>query len=63
MRRDDKRRNATPTEGVREESHVVFDFTGLERPDVLPWQTARILEVLRLDHLFRAYPEPADEMN
>jgi len=86
MRRDDKRRNTTPTEGVREESHVVFDFTGLERPDVcdlaliltarlnadpdenvwvraLPWQTARILEVLRLDHLFRAYPEPADEMN
>lgn len=66
--------------------HVVFDFTGLEQPDVcdlsliltarlqsaptdsvwvrsLPWQTARILRVLRLDHLFREYPATADEPN
>ena len=68
------------------ETHVVFDFTGLERPNVgdlsliltarlqsapgdsvwvrsLPWQTARILEVLRLDHLFRRYPDGSDELN
>ncbi len=69
-----------------ESSHVVFDFTGLERANVadlsliltarlqcepgdsvwvrsLPWQTARILEVLRLDHLFRRYPEAENELN
>ena len=86
MRRDEKCGPETPTKDVREQGHVVFDFTGLERPDVcdlaliltarlnadpeesvwvraLPWQTARILEVLRLDHLFRLYPEPSDEMN
>lgn len=68
------------------ESHVVFDFTGLEEPDVcdlsliltarlqsaptdsvwvrsLPWQTARILRILRLDHLFRQYPTGAEDLN
>ena len=84
MRRDSKdngRGKATPQEG-----HVVFDFTGLDRPDVcdlaliltarlqaapgenvwvrsLPWQTARVLRALRLDHLFRHYPTAQDEMN
>ncbi len=66
--------------------HVVFDFTGLDQPDVcdlsliltarlqsapsdsvwvrsLPWQTARILRILRLDHLFRRYPNSADVLN
>jgi anti-anti-sigma regulatory factor len=66
--------------------HVVFDFTGLEQPDVcdlsliltarlqsaptdsvwvrsLPWQTARILKILRLEHLFRVYPTAPDEMH
>lgn len=74
------------SEEPQEANHVVFDFTGLERPKVadlaliltarlgtapgdsvwvrsLPWQTARILEVLRLDHLFRRYPECEDEPN
>ncbi|MBM4183748.1 MAG: hypothetical protein FJ207_05915 [Gemmatimonadetes bacterium] len=69
-----------------EAGHVVFDFTGLERPDVgdllliltarlqsaptdsvwvrsLPEQTERLLRILRLDHLFRAYPEGSDELN
>jgi hypothetical protein len=68
------------------ESHVVFDFTGLDRPNVgdlsliltarlqsgptgnvwvraLPWQTERILKILRLDHLFRTYPTGPDELN
>lgn len=68
------------------DSHVVFDFTGLDEPDVcdlsliltarlqsaptdnvwvrsLPWQTARILRILRLDHMFRQYPTGADELN
>lgn len=68
------------------ESHVVFDFTGLEEPDVcdlsliltarlqsaptdsvwvrsLPWQTARILRILKLDHLFRQYPAVTDKLN
>lgn len=67
-------------------SHVVFDFTGLEQPDVcdlsliltarlqsaatdsvwvrsLPWQTARILRIMKLDHLFRPYPAGKDELN
>ena len=72
---------------TREEaSHVVFDFTGLDQPDVcdlsliltarlqsaptdnvwvrsLPWQTARILKILRLEHLFRVYPTAPDELN
>lgn len=66
--------------------HIVFDFTGLDQPDVcdlsliltarlqsapgesvwvrsLPWQTARILKLLRLDHLFRAYPKGPDQLN
>jgi anti-anti-sigma regulatory factor len=70
----------------RPSGHVVFDFTGLDQPDVcdlsliltarlqsapdasvwvrsLPSQTARILRVLRLDHLFRAYPAGSDELN
>ena len=68
------------------ESHVVFDFTGLDRPNVgdlsliltarlqsgptghvwvraLPWQTERILKILRLDHMFRTYPDGPDELN
>lgn len=72
--------------GRPQTGHVVFDFTGLERPDVgdlsliltarlqsgpadqvwvrsLPAQTERILRMLKLDHLFRAYPEGSDELN
>ena len=92
MRHDDKNDGRRLRERLQERadapevSHVVFDFSGLERPNVtdlsliltarlqcepgdsvwvrsLPWQTARILEVLRLDHLFRRYPEAADELN
>lgn len=67
-------------------NHVVFDFTGLDKPSVgdlaliltarlrsrpedyfwvrsLPWRTARIFEVLRLDHLFRHYPDAEGEPN
>lgn len=92
MRRDDdgraaavESRLAARVEGTTS-SHVVFDFTGLEQPDVcdlsliltarlqsgpadsvwvrsLPWQTARILRILRLDHFFRQYPTAADELN
>lgn len=29
----------------------------------LPWRTARILEILRLDHLFRHYPDAEGEPN
>jgi hypothetical protein len=29
----------------------------------LPWQTGRILKILRLDHLFRAYPTGPDDLN
>lgn len=66
--------------------HVVFDFTGLERPDVgdlsliltarlqsgptesvwvrsLPAHTERVLRALKLDHLFRTYPEGSDALN
>jgi hypothetical protein len=66
--------------------HVVFDFTGLERPDVvdlamiltarlqsaptdqvwvrhLPWETARILRAMKLDHLFRRYPNETDRLH
>jgi hypothetical protein len=66
--------------------HVVFDFTGLERPDVgdlsliltarlqsapsdhvwvrsLPRETARILQALRLDHLFRLYPNDSERLH
>jgi hypothetical protein len=84
MRRDEEAR-VEPVEETAE-SHIVFDFTGLEQPDVcdlsliltarlqsrpadsvwvrsLPWQTARILRMLRLDHLFRQYPSASDELN
>jgi len=93
MRHDDKserrrlrERLQERSEGPHEPSHVVFDFTGLDRPNVadlaliltarleshaddsvwlraLPWQTARVLEVLRLDHLFRRYPDSDGELN
>lgn len=93
MRRDDPRRNELRTQTVETEAdqapdtgHLVFDFTGLERPDVvdlsliltarlsaspgesvwvraLPWQTARVLEAMRLDHLFRHYPVGSEELN
>lgn len=93
MRRDDERRLELRTETLEREAqrgpvegHMVFDFTGLERPDVgdlaliltarmtappdenvwvraLPWQTARILEAMRLDHLFLQYPEDPDVLN
>jgi len=85
MRRDGNGR--TPeVEGRLESHHVVFDFTGLDQPDVgdlsliltarlqaaptdsvwvrsLPGQTARILRILRLDHLFREYPTSVDDLN
>lgn len=93
MRQDDKNDPRRLQERLQEQSterpettHVVFDFTGLDRPNVadlsliltarlqsapgdsvwvrsLPWQTARILEVLKLDHLFRHYPEGDGELN
>lgn len=91
MRHDDKNDPGRLREQLQEQerpepTHVVFDFTGLDRPNVadlsliltarlqsapgdsvwvrsLPWQTARILEVLRLDHLFRHYPEGDGELN
>jgi len=89
MRRDDERKQKLLQEREPEhrapEGHVVFDFTGLERPDVtnlaliltarlhmptesvwvraIPWQTARILEAMRLDHLFRVYPEDPEQPN
>lgn len=93
MRRDDEHRLALSLrtrdpegEQVPEEGHLVFDFTGLERPDVsdlaliltarltaapdenvwvraLPWQTARVLEAMRLDHLFRSYPTEAEVLH
>jgi anti-anti-sigma regulatory factor len=92
MRRDDEGRTPEAENRLREQvdekaaSHVVFDFTGLDQPDVcdlsliltarlqsaptdsvwvrsLPWQTARILKILRLDHLFRQYPASVDDVN
>ncbi len=94
MRQDDRegrRRSEERLQDMSEETcpttgHVVFDFTGLERPDVcdlsliitarllsaptdsvwvrsLPSQTARVLRILRLDHLFRQYPTASDELN
>lgn len=86
MTNDVKGRLTSRPEPARAQTHVVFDFTGLERPDVcdlaliltarlnadpeehvwlraLPWQTARVLQALRLDHLFLEYPEGSDEMN
>jgi hypothetical protein len=67
-------------------AHVVFDFTGLDQPDLgdlsliltarlqsapsdyvwvrsLPWQTARVLRALRLDHLFRTYPKDSEALH
>ncbi len=87
--RSEPRLEETAEETAQDSSelgHVVFDFTGLEQPDVcdlsliltarlqsaptdsvwvrsLPWQTARILRVLRLDHLFRQYPTGSDDLN
>jgi hypothetical protein len=29
----------------------------------LPWRTAQVLKILRLDHLFRHYPEAEDQMH
>ena len=92
MRNDEKNARRRVTVQLRERSeeapevHVVFDFTGLDRPKVadlsliltarlqsapgdsvwvrsLPRHTARILEVLRLDHLFRHYPDGDDQLN
>ena len=93
MRKDDQDRVPRTEPRLRETveedrptGHVVFDFTGLEQPDVcdlsliltarlqsaptesvwvrsLPWHTARILRILRLDHLFRQYPTESDELN
>lgn len=92
MKRDSEDRVRGPEVGLSDRTeqhpvdHVVFDFTGLEQPDVcdlsmiltarlqsaptdsvwvrsLPWQTARILRLMKLDHLFRHYPTAPDEMN
>lgn len=93
MRNDEKNDRTRLTTELRERreeapevGHVVFDFTGLDRPNVadlsliltarlqsapgdsvwvrsLPHQTARILEILRLDHLFRHYPDGDGELN
>ncbi len=93
MRPDDKNDGQRPREQLQERpteapeaSHVVFDFAGLERPNVgdlsliitarlrsepgdevwaksLPEHTAKILEVLKLDHLFRRYPDAGGELN
>ncbi len=93
MRQDDQDRAPRSELGLQETAeesrqtgHVVFDFTGLEQPDVcdlsliitarlqaaatesvwvrsLPRQTARILRILRLDHLFRHYPAGSDDLN
>ena len=93
MRHDDKSDRRRLREQLQERSeepqeagHVVFDFTGLERPTVadlaliltarlqsapadsvwvrsIPSQTARILQILRLDHLFRRYPEAEGDPN
>jgi anti-anti-sigma regulatory factor len=90
MREDGKNRAPRRELELRAEDrpagHVVFDFTGLDQPDVcdlsliltarlqsapadsvwvrsLPSQTARILRILHLDHLFRTYPAASDELN
>jgi hypothetical protein len=93
MRHDSKNDKERPrelleqrSEETPDESHVVFDFTGLEQVNVhdlsliltarlqssptdqvwvrsLPWRTAQILKVLRLDHLFRHYPEGDGQFN
>lgn len=74
------------SDATTDESHVVFDFTGLEQVTIgdlsliltarlmsaptdnvwvrsLPQHTAEVLKMLRLDHLFRHYPEGGDQMN
>lgn len=79
-------RETMEVDGRAMPGHLVFDFTGLERPNVcdlaliltarlqaaptasvwlrsLPWQTARILQLLHLDHLFRHYPSGSGELN
>ena len=93
MRHDDKpraanagERFAAPSVDAQEEAHVVFDFTGLEQPNLgdlsliltarmqsgmsdnvwvrsVPWRTAQVLRMLRLDHLFRQYPEGDGQLN
>lgn len=70
----------------RPETDVVFDFTGLHRPDLqdlsliltarlqaptgdrvwvraLPYVTWNVLHALGLDHMFRIFPGPSDQMN
>lgn len=82
----DNGKNGDAPRSLRSAEHVVFDFTGLEQPDVgdlsliltarlqsrpgdhvwvrsLPWQTARILRALRLDHLFRLYPKGSEQLH
>ena len=84
MRRNGKGGDAPKDAGSA--GHVVFDFTGLDQPDVgdlaliltarlqsaptdhvwvrsLPWQTARVLRALRLDHLFRLYPKGSERLH
>jgi hypothetical protein len=93
MRHDDKSDSHRERKGLQQradecpaESHVVFDFAGLEQANVgdlsliltarllsaptdsvwvrsIPWRTAEVLRILRLDHLFRHYPEAEDQMN
>jgi anti-anti-sigma regulatory factor len=29
----------------------------------LPWRTAQVLKILRLDHLFRHYPDAEEQLN
>lgn len=93
MRHDDndsgrdlrERLEALPVETL-DEGHVVFDFTGLDQPNVadlafiltarlvtpptdkvwvrsIPWRTAEVLRILRLDHLFLTYPEDEGQPN
>lgn len=89
--RDERRRDArlglvVRTEAREPENDIVFDFTGLHRPDLtdlaliltarlqsmpadrvwvraLPPGTWGILEALGLDHLFRFYPGPEEDLN
>jgi hypothetical protein len=84
--KDRNRDGASGSEFQGRPEHVVFDFTGLERPDVvdlaliltarlqsaptdqvwvrsLPQETARILRILKLDHLFRRYPKGSDRLH
>ncbi len=93
MRQDDKydgprlQEHLEPCDEARaQESHVVFDFTGMEQANLadlsliltarllsaptdsvwvrsLPSRTAQVLRILRLDHLFRQYPDSPDQVN